>query len=105
MAVGAVAAATAIFGMVGKINDANKRRWFAQALSLLTNEQKIELNKRLIEATTQNERIAIVTEGITEFTAQNEAAAASKKIMMLFIAGGLSIVLLTVAVIYYFKRK
>ena len=105
MAVSAVAAASAIMGTVGKINDANKRRQFTQVLTLLTNDQKIELNNRLIKATTQTDRLAILTDSIAEFTAQNENAVASKKIRLLFIAGGIGVVLLTIAVIYYLKKK
>lgn len=105
MAVTGIAAASAIMGAVGKINDANKRRQFSQALTLLTNDQKIELNNRLIKATTQTDRLAILTDSIVEFTEQNESTAASKKIMMLFVAGGLGLVLLTITVIYYLKKN
>lgn len=104
MAVAAVAAASAIMGAIGKINDAKRRQQFANALQLLTNDQKIELSNRLLKATTQADRLAIVTDGITEFRSANERAAAAKKVMLLMIAGGLGLVLLTIATIYYLKK-
>lgn len=100
-----IGAATAIAQTIAGINDMNKRRQFEASVALLDNRQRSELNKQLAAASTQSDRMAILSGSMVQFAIANENAAAKRETVMYIIAGSMAAVLLTVAVIISVKSK
>ena len=55
---------------IATISDANKRRKFEQNFQLLSLEQQKGLDKMLLDASSQNERISILGQYLTQLNAQ-----------------------------------
>jgi len=95
---------TATANTIAGISDMNKRREFDQALQSLTNSQQQELNEKLLSANTQNDRLRILSESMTNYLIANQAKGTTSNIFLYAIAGVLAIGLF-VGVIYLSKSK
>lgn len=96
--------ATGIANTIAGINDANKRRQTETALAYLSNQQKDELNQKLLAAKTQTDRLQILSSAIVQYAIANEAGASKGKTAMYMIAAGLGVALLVMA-IFLMKDK
>jgi LPXTG-motif cell wall-anchored protein len=104
---------TGIVNSVASISDMNKRRNFVQALSALDNDQKLALNKQLLDAKSNDARQAIIgnilgqldtarIQGLT--TVQTEKEKTNKTVTTVAIIAG-AVLLLGVIVLMIKKRK
>lgn len=59
-------AASAVITAIGSVSDANQRRKFSQNLDLLTAEQQVALNKALVEANSETERMRILRDVLSD---------------------------------------
>lgn len=105
-AVGAgVSALTGIASTIAGINDMKKRRDYEFAMGLLSNAQQKELNEKLLNARTQNERLQIMSSAILQYTINAQASADKSNRVMLIIAGVMGGVLIIGAIIYAVATK
>lgn len=58
------------FSTIASVSDANQRRKFSQNLDLLTSEQQNALNKALLDAGSETERLKILKEVLTDLQAK-----------------------------------
>jgi hypothetical protein len=115
---GAASAASAIgeagatvISAISQINDANKRRKFEQNFSQLTLEQQKGLEIKLIEAKNQSQKLAVLSEYLTQLNTQRIANLAnfysdkekSKRTMLLVLAGGIAV--LAIVTLIVIKKK
>lgn len=92
---------------ISTINDVNKRRKFEQNFAQLTLEQQKGLELRLIESKSQTERLAVLSEYLTQLNTQRIANLASfysdreksKRTNLLIIAGGIALIGVIAAII------
>ncbi len=104
--VGAVA-----ISAISTINDVNKRRKFEQNFSQLTLEQQKGLEIKLIEAKSQSQKLAVLSEYLTQLNTQRIANLAnfysdkekSKRTMLLVLAGGIAV--LAIVTLIVIKKK
>jgi cell division septum initiation protein DivIVA len=99
-----VQAATAIASTIAGINDMNKRRQTETALSYLTSQQQDQLNRDLLKAKTQTERMQILSSAIVNYAIANETSQDKQQTMMYILAGVMGVSLLVCA-IYLMKSK
>lgn len=115
---GAASAASAIgeagatvISAISQINDATKRRKFEQNFSQLTLEQQKGLEIKLIEAKNQSQKLAVLSEYLTQLNTQRIANLAnfysdkekSKRTMLLVLAGGIAV--LAIVTLIVIKKK
>lgn len=55
---------------IASVNDANQRRKFSQNLDLLTAEQQVSLNKALVNASDETERLKIIRDVLSDLQAK-----------------------------------
>lgn len=98
---------------ISTINDVNKRRKFEQNFAQLTLEQQKGLELKLIDAKSQTERLALLTEYLTQLNTQRIANLSnfysdrekSKRTTLLIIAGGVALLGVIVAVVLIKNKK
>lgn len=91
-----------IIDSISKISDAKKRRQFEERLALLNTSQQNELNEKLLQASTQNEKRRILAESLSATAiARIQAANKEKMNILLYVVGG--IIILGAAFIVYRK--
>lgn len=91
-----------IIDSISKISDAKKRRQFEERLALLNTSQQNELNEKLLQASTQNEKRRILAESLSATAiARIQAANKEKTNILLYVVGG--IIILGAAFIVYRK--
>ncbi len=100
----AIQAGTAIANTIAGINDMNKRRHFEEALSLLDNRQRNELNQQMLKAQTDSDRLQILSTTLVQFVIANETAGAKQETVIYVIAGSLAAVALIGSIIYAVKK-
>lgn len=94
---GSAQAATMVAQTISNIIDQGKRRKFEQSLASLSNQQQVELNEKMLAATTETQRLQILTQSLEGFAKENERRQKLQKTVMFGIAGTLAIALLVVA--------
>jgi hypothetical protein len=94
-----------VFKTLLSIKDDKQRQKFEQSLALLSSKQQQELNDKLLNATTQTEKLKILSGSLVQYALANENSAANRETVMYIIAGTLAVVLLTVTVIIVVKTK
>lgn len=104
---GGVQAAAMVAQTVSQIVDTDKRRKYEFALSRLSSDQQLALNKKMASASSQENRLAILTSAIATIEAQTAAAkiqegTKSEMLKAILIIGG-GIALITVA--YLIKKS
>ena len=103
--------ATAVVGILASVNDQNKRRAFEQNFAALNLDQQEKLSKLLLDANSETERLAILTQALTASSTQRISNIASmyaeaekkKRNQKLIIGGGILFVGL-VAVVLIIKK-
>lgn len=103
-------AATAI-STIANISDQKKRRLFEQNLSLLNADQQVALERQLLAASSESERLRILGERLTQLNIQRIGNIASvyaeqekkKRNQQLLIGGGILVVL--VAAVYIIAKR
>ncbi len=100
----AIEAAATIANTIAGINDMNKRRQFEQALSLLDNRQRNELNEKMLKAQTDSDRLQILSTTLVQFVIANETSGAKQDTVLYVVAGSLAAVILIGAIIYSVKK-
>jgi hypothetical protein len=100
-----VSAGTAIASTIAQISDMNKRRRFEENLALLSNRQQQELNEKLLAASTQTERLEILSSSMVTYLIANEKTTASMDVALYIVAGCLAVVVLGGAIYYAVKNK
>ena len=96
---------------ISQINDVNKRRKFEQNFAQLTLVQQKGLEIKLIEAKSQTEKLAVLSQYLTQLNAQRIANLAgfysdkekSKRTMLLVLAGGVAV--LAIVTLIVLKKK
>lgn len=104
-------AATAI-SAISQISDANKRRKFEQNFAQLTLEQQKGLELKVLEAKSATERLAVLSEYLTQLNSQRISNLASfysdkekaKRTNLLLIAGGLGVFAIIITIIILKKK-
>lgn len=64
---------TSIATTIASINDARKREMFQQNLAILSNEQQITLAKAINNASSETERLSIISQSLTNISSQRIA--------------------------------
>jgi len=64
---------TSIATTIASINDARKREMFQQNLAILSNEQQITLAKAINNASSETERLSIISQALTNISSQRIA--------------------------------
>lgn len=100
-----VQAAAAIANTIAGINDMNKRRHFEEAIALLSQRQKAELNEKILKADTATARLQILSSSLVDFAIANENNASKQETTMYIIAGCLAGAIMIGAIIYGVKKK
>lgn len=90
-------AASMVAQTISNIIDQKKRRDFEQSLSLLNSQQMAELNKKMLAAKTETDRLNILSSSLIQYATANKQASANAKVVMLGISGVLAVSLLIVA--------
>lgn len=101
----AVQAGAAIANTIAGISDMNKRRRFEEALALLSNRQQDELNQKILQANTENERLEILSNSLVQYAIANDSNSAKQETVMYILAGALAAIILVSAIVYAIKKK
>ena len=64
---------TSIATTIASVNDARKREMFQQNLAVLSNDQQITLAKAINNASSESERLAIISQALTNLSSQRIA--------------------------------
>ena len=64
---------TTIATTIASVNDARKREMFQQNLAVLSNDQQITLAKAINNANSESERLAIISQALTNISSQRIA--------------------------------
>jgi hypothetical protein len=64
---------TSIATTIASVNDARKREMFQQNLAVLSNEQQITLAKAINNASSETERLSIISQALTNISSQRIA--------------------------------
>lgn len=64
---------TTIATTIASVNDARKREMFQQNLAVLSNDQQITLAKAINNASSESERLAIISQALTNISSQRIA--------------------------------
>lgn len=109
---GVAGAATAVVGVLATVNDQNKRRAFEQNFAALNFDQQDKLNKLLLDANSETERLAILTQSLSASSTQRinniaslYAEAEKKKRNQQLIIGGGILFVGVVAVFLILKKS
>jgi len=87
---------------IAQVKDVKLRREFEQNFQLLSLDQKKRLDKEVLAAQTQNERIAIITNAFVNLKVEEQRSKAKKDIQTALIVLGGGVVLLLA--IYFVKK-
>lgn len=87
---------------IAQVKDIKLRREFEQNFQLLSLDQKKRLDKEVLAAQTQNERIAIITNAFVNLKVEEQRSKAKKDIQTALIVLGGGVVLLLA--IYFVKK-
>ena len=93
---------TAVATTIAQVKDVKLRREFEQNFQLLSLDQKKRLDKEVLAAQTQNERIAIITNAFVNLKVEEQRSKAKKDIQTALIVLGGGVVLLSA--IYFVKK-
>ena len=110
MAIGAIISAVVQVGSataqtVATISDQKKRANFESALANLDRDEKEKLEKKVLRAQNQNEKIAIISQSIVESKLNEKKLAGQKDTKLALIVLGGAVVLLIAVVVIKKSRK
>jgi len=101
---GAQAAAT-IAQTISNIIDQTKRRQFEQAVTLLSNQQQIDLAKQLMNTQSQDARLQILSNALLQYTISAQQSADKNNTVMIIIAASFAALLVGAALFFSLKKK
>lgn len=101
----AVNAGTQIAKTISEISDANQRRNFEEALSMLTAQQQYELNQQLAASGDATDRFAILSSQLSNTLVGLDNGANSQETALYVIATVLAVVCLSGAIYYSTRVK
>ena len=90
---------------VSSIIDQGQRRKFEQSLALLSNQQLSALNEKLLKATTQSQRLQILSDSVVEYASANAKAKQTKQTAMYIIVCVMAVGVLGGAIFLSIKNK
>lgn len=102
---GYVQAAAVVGGVVANILDAKKQREFNEKFQAYSLTQQIALADRIQAATTQTEKLAVLSRSIVEFDIANEKEKSRRQNIAYIVMGGIAVLLLGTAIIMSVKNK
>ncbi len=79
---------------IAGVKDAKKRREFEQSIAMLTLQQQEQLNAKILNAKTQNERLSILTNAVVQLRIGKEEQANKKELTtaLVIIGGGIVLI-------------
>jgi len=98
-------ALTGIASTIAGIVDQAKRRRFEENLALLSNQQQKELNEKLLQVNSQNDRLKILSDSLVNYTIASQNSQNNSNTIMIIVAAVMGITLIVGAFILYAKRS